>query len=202
MIKENESMNWVEQKQDDARRAREHFADAELTVVTDDEACGVFVYSLRKPGTRLGGVTLVFTLEGMAILGDMACREWHPTQQPGRSRNWFLHRPKGEYLLENFMQARCIQLAAEDEVRDWAESARDDGESGDAARLVQIADWLTTGVEPGWEAELYERLCDLGTCYADDGLPGWTWPSWESSLLEAIVDRFCDLFPGVAKEAA
>lgn len=166
-------------------------------------------YRLAVPGTRDGSCEVIFSPEGICILGDLVPCERGVISSREYNGWWLAGATNPAYLAEKFLTKRWVPELAAQAIEDWLTSGdesllaqgrpfkRDeDGESELLGRIVDAPGELRYG-ERGEEWLL--ELCDdiereIGVRVHDDGMPGWGYEPGEVELLSAIQKRFAELW--------
>lgn len=81
------------------------------------EGPGVCVFQLRRPGTRIMLVELVFTLEGILLHGDFTPEDNRSCGAHMKGLAWFAAEMDAGYLASKFLQREWTAEGAEDHVR-------------------------------------------------------------------------------------
>jgi len=183
-----------------ATKTEAELRDAELaghvlTLLARNEADGLHVYRLAKPGDSNHANTLLFDRFGIVIHGD-TCFGDHDCGMAvsgarGKGPGWFAGDLSADYLAGKFLRRNnwCAKRAAE--------ALRAD--SGDLesiairAALLVVADDLEAGVI-GSEFDLAQRLSEDGLTDCFEGVPGYGYDENALGWLVAIQKRFATLW--------
>lgn len=157
----------------------------------------VSAYYLRKPGGGLMESTLiVFTPEGIALMGDVTPGKNGDVSCRGYGAEWFAGASSHSYLCEKFLHKGWHTELAAEELRDgWHDHF--DGDAGKRAKLNELAD----DVEERGAEWLRDELDEMGAD-TSDGIPGWGYNPSEAACLIAIQERFAALYPAVMATSA
>lgn len=141
------------------------------------------MFRMGRNGTRLYLVQLLFTPEGIAIMGDIQIGHGIVSTR-GYKFDWFSQHLSEEYLCEKFLPKVWVHTYAADWCRDVT-SEEDDDERRDA--LLSCAKSLETdGMS---EHEFHDRLVDMGF---SEG-PGHAYDPTDAGWLCVIQQRFVKL---------
>jgi hypothetical protein len=156
----------------------------------------VQVYMLKKPDRgRMGSTQLVFTKEGIVIMGDLCPGLNGCISAYGYGINWFAGQLGGSYLGEKFLAKGFHPEAAADEMRDpnhWIHGDPDDADDPEAvAELERDIDELCTKLQEGECSHegLYDWMIEHGIDTAD-GTAGWCYDPHDLGMLCEIQRVF------------
>lgn len=157
----------------------------------------VTAYYLKDPAQgRMMSTMLLFTPEGIVLMGDLTPNRNGVISSYGYSQDWF-GKPLSEgYLCSKFLAEEYVPGAAQEDLRDpnshWREiegALPTEEEKSRLERLDEIAEELDEH-DAEW---LCRELEDAGYVI-DDGPPGWTYSPHEAGWLCAIQQRFAELY--------
>ncbi len=169
---------------------REAMANHVLELVCQTDK--ITAYYLKEPGTRMGSTMLIFTPEGIAIMGDRVPTNNGTVSVFGVDLRWFAGGLSEDYLCEKFLQETWILEKAVEELRDPEGYWRDGQNKGTLRQLSRIATLLGSG-EHG-EEWLCDELSDLDMDLSE-GVPGWDhYEPDQAGWLCAIQQRFAELY--------
>jgi hypothetical protein len=159
--------------------------DHQLEIVQDGK---VTVYYLKKPGDgRMMSTMLIFSPEGIVLIGDLTPQMNGSISSYGYGIDWFASRLSEDYLCEKFLHKQWqVALAKETMQSDWWQ---DDLTPQQKEGVEEIIHWME---DHGWEW-LYNELLDLGIV-CDDGVPGYGYVPHEAGWLCAIQQKFVELY--------
>lgn len=166
----------------------------------------VRAFYLKKPHTRMESTLIVFTPEGIAIMGDATPSTRGDVSMFGYRLGWFSEPKSYSYLAEKFLdQEWCPEHAiewAEDVVKDLERDAAEEGNAEKLRAITEKIESLRDIVESiEYESmahhEFHDAVTELG--YEWDG-QGWDRPIWKTAHLAAIQHRFAELY--AEREAA
>lgn len=158
----------------------------------------ITAYYLRDPSQgRIMSTLIVFTPEGIALMGDLTPERSGSISCFGYGVDWFAGHKSSGYLCEKFLEKKWIREDAKLELRDrdrWADSyeLNEDQISAIASLADDVDDH---GVE--W---LYESLTEIIPHFSGESVPGFGYDGREANWLCAIQRRFSELY--VPAEAA
>jgi hypothetical protein len=162
---------------------KESLKDHVLTLVQEGE---VTAYYLGKKGTRMMSCLLLFTPEGIAIMGDLTPQLHGSVSVYGYGIGWFSKHLSEGYLCEKFLRERFVPELAEKELRDpegyWREELS-----------PEVSDRIADDLCDHGQEWLYEELLDAGVD-CSDGIPGFGYDPAEAGWLCAIQQRFSELY--------
>lgn len=175
---------------------RKNLAEGELLLVAGPP-CHVF--RIKKPGTGINSVTVANLPDGVSISGDLAPNDNRVVLAYGYKLPWFVGDLSSGYLAGKFLQREWVPESASDCLRDWAreEAAGEDCDQTIVEVLEECVLKVRDGIKHGrspqdTQEDLYDTLQIYG--YGDDGVPGWTYTPRDLALLQAIQERFRELF--------
>lgn len=164
---------------------RKELANHELVPVTESEK--IKAYYIKKPGTRTMSTLLVFTPEGIALMGDLTPTRHGTVSCLGYGLNWFTGQLSSDYLCSKFLEEDYLpELGRRRILEGILEQRREKRLSQERAREL----WNACPEEPGPE-EYWNFLAD--NLYIPDETPMDYRPE-ESSWLCAIQERFRELY--------
>lgn len=158
----------------------------QLTQELDTEHYQAF--RMAKPGTRCGSMRIVFTPEGIVILGDLTPMYNGVISNLGYGLGWFSGQLSGSYLCEKFLREEFVPECALSYLKESLECSDDYG-------------WTAEGVEAAKELkyrlenqdlsgfEFYEALQEFDPDGATDGV-GHGYNRRDAGMLCAIQRRF------------
>lgn len=160
----------------------------------------VQAFYLKKPGERCMSTLLLFTPEGIAIMGDLTPENYGTVCRERKSLGWFVGDLSPDYLCGKFLERKWTPEAAADALKDpkgpWLDygDINDDDPAAQQEKWEKVREIADEMVGHGHGQEwLYDELTDLGFCI-DDGLPGYDYLPGESHWLCAIQKRFAELY--------
>jgi len=166
-----------------ADHMRQSLANHELTPV---QTGVVTAYRMGRPHTRMMSTLILFTPEGIALMGDLTPERHGSISALGYGLDWFAGTLSEDYLCKKFLTTRWVHELAINELRDPRSYLREDITPETGARLDEIAHELADhGCE--WVAE---QIMDLGF----DNVPGFGYDPGEAGWLCAIQQRFAELY--------
>lgn len=169
-----------------------NFKDHYLDPLVEDGPVKAFY--LRKDESRMFSVLLLFSPEGISIVGDSAPGENYSVHTfPPYSLKWFIGKFDKEYLAEKFLR----KTWNEDDVEEWfkyeleeTKKHVEEGEEGLGDRLEAIEDILSRGAFA--IHEVYEAWKDAASDSED--FPGNTYNRHDVEQLSSIQRRFAELY--------
>ena len=177
---------------------KDSLKDHVLERVLDTEKFQSFY--MKRPGQgRMMSTLLVFTPEGIVIMGDLCPSGHGAISVYGKGIKWFIGTLSEGYLCEKFLQRVWQRDAAveglKEEVKAEAQEAEENPDDQDAKKLPWkkiLEEWTACGDE-GSEQDLYGLMWkhDLDT---SDGAPGYDYPRSDAGWLCAIQQRFAELY--------
>ena len=174
---------------------RKSLAEHVLRKVSDGK---VTAYYMEQPGKgRMMSTLLVFTPEGIAIMGDLTPETNGTVSAFGYAVDWFAGKNSEDYLCEKFLHREWVPELAEAALRDpqgWVREARP---AETLAAIDDLADQLSHECLP--ETDLYHELDSLGIL-CDDGIPGYGYAPAKAGWLCAIQQRFAELYAEAARK--
>lgn len=145
-------------------------------------------FYLRPPeGGRIMSTLILFTPEGIVLMGDLTPERNGTVSAFGYGKGWFSSKLSGDYLCEKFLERRWISEIAEERLRDRKWNSEMYGEE-QAEQMISIADELSDNHGVEW---LSDELNEIGYDLSD-GVPGIGYDSRERSWLIAIQQRFSE----------
>ena len=159
----------------------------ELVAQTDK----ITAYYLKRPGERMGSTLLVFTPEGIAIMGDRVPKGNGSVSVFGVDLRWFAVKKSEDYLCEKFLQTTWVCDRAIAELRDPEGEWRHD----QCQVTLDYLDVIIEDLESGERSEewLYNELGDAFDL--SEGVPGSNcYDPNEAGWLYAIQQRFAELY--------
>lgn len=169
----------------------------EMSLVPVQEGDKLSAYYIRKPDTRIMSTLLVFSPEGIALMGDFTPEHHGSVSAFGYGRAWFVGELGPDYLAEKFLEKKWNSEVAVEELRDPTSYWREGREPAVLEKLDDLAQEVVHGLAA--EAEIHDLLTDLGFDYCD-GLPGWGYDPSEMVRLCAIQRKFAQLWAQREKE--
>ncbi len=175
----------------DTKDMRAALADHRLRLL--EETPTITAYYLEKPGEgRMMSTLILFTPEGIALMGDLTPERNGSISSIGYDRAWFAGKNNGDYLCEKFLPQQWVLDYALAELRDpdgeWQSYAgTDSADSG----LDDVILSLAAG-ERSWEW-LHDELSELGFDMSE-GVPGFGYEPTAAGWLCAIQRRFAELY--------
>ena len=159
----------------------------ELVAQTDQ----LTAYYLKRPDERMGSTLLVFTREGIAIMGDRVPKSNGTVSIFGVDLQWFASELSEDYLCKKFLRTTWSCDRAIEELRDPEGALRAGETEITLARFDELAEELEFGSGEEW---LHEQLGDLAID-CSDGVPGSNcYNPNEAGWLCAIQQRFAELY--------
>lgn len=157
----------------------------------------VLAYYLKDPAQgRMMSTLILFTPEGIVLMGDLTPNRNGVISAYGYGVGWFGSDKSECYLCEKFLDKQYVHEAAAEELRDVDSHWRQiDGalptaeEKEQLERLDEIAEALDEH-DAEW---LIRELEDAGYV-VDDGPPGYTYEPHEAGWLCALQQRFAELY--------
>lgn len=155
-----------------------------VEVSRPDDAVRMFRLQ-AEDGMRMLSTTVIFSDEGIIICGDLAPgRRFCVKSDRGYGIEWFAGDASGDYLCEKFLSTDFhVELAVE-ELRREADTVDDPSVADDARALAERIEGMD-------DAEAIEELCDG---LPDEDLPGIGYEPKDAALLQAIKDKFRELW--------
>lgn len=150
-------------------------------------------FYMREPGTRAMSCRIIFTPEGIAIMGDLVPERNGSISALGYNVDWFSGQLGAGYLSEKFLAKSFQPDEAAKEIRLWIKEKAEHGISDeDAEELTDLADRLEFG-HIGAEGlrDLIPSDCENMII---DYFPGFTYSKKEQAILCAIQQRFAELY--------
>ena len=171
---------------------RSSLAGHVLTPLVRDEAAGIEVWRMARPGTRTMSVQIAGTPEGICLMGDL-----HPGPHHngccsvfGLDLHWFSLEISEDYLCSKFLPLTWVPAYAAAALEDWASSPSGHGLAGDKVEeIMDLADFMRGhGCD---ERQFHEALADLGVRGVD---PEYGYRHEDAGWLCAIQERFSALY--------
>ncbi len=169
--------------EDNARMLRDHA----LREITKPDS-PVRAFYLEQPGTRAQSTLIVFTPEGIALMGDLTPTNHGDVSALGYGLHWFTGNLGTDYLCSKFLEKSWVSERAVARLRDDAAEAEDDERK---AGLNEIAADIDVG-DIG-QNEMMEALADLDI-HDETYEIGMDYDPGRAGLLIAIQRRFAELF--------
>lgn len=166
---------------------RNALKDHKLVKVQDGE---VLAFYLRKEDTLSMSTLLVFTPEGIAMMGDLTPERNGSISSRSYGLKWFVGELSESYLCEKFLEQKYVPELAKQALLNPNGYLREDADEETISKLDNLAniiDSLSTH-------ELYEHLTDMG--YASECIPGYGYDPGEAGWLCAIQQKFAALYHG------
>lgn len=154
---------------------------------------GVRVFYLRRPGTRMMSTLLVFTPEGIALLGDHVPGGNGVVSARFQSLDWFAGRNDSSYLASKFLRREWSPELAADLIDEMVDECPDLPEDQE---LRELAAELADG-HIGAEG-LHEAAHDRGLSRFFDDFDAQAYPIDDEARLAGIQRRFAALYPALA----
>ncbi len=170
-----------------------YWKNHELVVVEEGEQVQAYYLKHPKEG-RIEGCLLLFTPEGIVIMGDHIPGPKHAIASPySYTRAWFSGNLSPSYLAGKFLDREWDGLTAADEL--YEDIAENGGEDGYSPKKVKELEEIASALDEDClsEEELYEALSRVGWDVSD-GCPGYDYNANHYSLLIAIQRRFAELW--------
>jgi len=149
-------------------------------------------FSLSKPNTRCGSMRVVFTPEGIVILGDLVPLRNGVVSDFGYGLDWFSSHLYGDYLCSKFLCEEFVPEIALANLKDHLEHADDYGYSAENVLDVQELIERLEGGELS-EFEFNDTMYKIDPDFVIDGC-GRGYNLRNASLLCAIQKRFAELY--------
>ena len=164
---------------------RDSFKNHRLELLSSGK---ITAFYMKEPNTRMMGVLIVFTPEGIAILGDLTPERHGTVSCYGYGLYWFASHLSEDYLCEKFLEKKWVPEYAAETLRD--SYFRENLSAEKCEELDKIANTIDGGeVDARF---LHEGLCDL-ELYHGDLLPGYGYAPAEAGWLCAIQQKFSEL---------
>lgn len=179
---------------DNAAMLREH----ELREITKPDAT-VRAFYLAKPGERAQSTLIVFTPEGIALMGDLTPNNHGDVSAIGYGLDWFASNLSTDYLCSKFFAKTWIPQRAIDRVREMAAERLEEYEDPKKQEaLLEIAHDIDNH-DIGQDG----LICALGDIDIHDETYeiGMDYDPNKAGLLIAIQRRFAELWQARATEA-
>ena len=150
-------------------------------------------YLRRRPRERCMSTLLVFTPEGIAIMGDLTPTDHGTVSAMGYGLAWFAGELSSSYLAEKFLRRQYIPETMWEQVQWWITQAEEDGEPevAEAWREVIREDCENS-------TRVYDIICDsdvLGGYDASEHLSsGCGYVDHQIGWLVAIQRRFRETY--------
>lgn len=153
---------------------------------------GFLAYYMKRPGTgRIMSTLVVFTPEGMALLGDLTPERHGSISALGYGIGWFGSEKSEYYLCEKFLQREYQPEVAARWVREHIEEMKKDREAEDLERLPDWEELLSDLDGDGMGADhFHEALQGLGYEHEDEG---YEYNLRAAGWLCAIQQKFSEL---------
>jgi hypothetical protein len=178
----------------DLQYYKDSFKNHVLTCELDTEKYKAFW--LHKPdGGRCMSCRIIFTPEGIAIMGDITPTRRGTVSDTGYGVGWFTGELSGSYIAEKFLTKSFQPEKAAKEIRD--DVAENDGledalDNDAKTELLRIAREIEfNGLSAG---EAYRDIYDIRPSLCEDGFIGWGYNETELGWLCAIQQRFAELY--------
>lgn len=164
-------------------------------------------FYIKREGTRMMSTLILFTPEGIVLMGDLCPSNHGAASAFGYGLDWFSGRLSEDYLCEKFLR-KCWQLEVAKEHCEWhieqaVEEAKKyrlcegDGDREDARRSIKEGRrWqavLKALGDEGTEQTCYDEMCDQDL-YDGDTMPGYDYPRGDAGWLCAIQQKFSELY--------
>lgn len=183
------------QEKSAARKQQDQYLqDMQLTQELDTPRYKAFW--LHKEGTRCGSSRLLFTPEGIVILGDMAPGQYGVMSHRYQSLEWFTGELYADYLSSKFLRRGFHRGLAVEELQQIVtakqysfEEKLSEESCEDLTRLIRLLDCEEVGKEG-----LRDTLFEIDFDYFSEVFPGWGYNPNEVALLCAIQERFTHLY--------
>jgi hypothetical protein len=150
----------------------------------------VTAYYLReRPDSRMMSTLILFTPEGIALMGDLTPQLNGSVSALGYGPAWFAGQLSPDYLCSKFLRKEWVHAIAKRELRERADEAEASGYTKEqAAKWAEIADEFDDDAGP---ESLYDLLPGFDT---SDGIPGMGYEPVAGGWLVAIQRTFARLY--------
>ncbi|MHC4093109.1 MAG: hypothetical protein ACYSVY_23035 [Planctomycetota bacterium] len=168
---------------------REDLKDHVLEEIPAGDQLRMFL--MRKPGTRIHLVQLIFSPNGIILAGDLTIGGVHGcVSSPGYDVAWFGTKKSERYLCEKFLvnQSEWDRDACLEGIRYWYE----DDDEGPPPEVQEILDEQPPYLADNPDA-MYDALARAGVDLGD-GVPGFDYPRADAGWLCAVQERFAELY--------
>lgn len=149
----------------------------------------ITAFYLKDPEQgRMMSTLIVFTPEGIALMGDLVPERQATASPLGYGIDWFAGHKSSGYLAEKFLTRKWSRKAAIDWLKWYAEN-HDEADRPKIASVIQDFD-------DDFGPERFVELLDDNDLHSlcDDGVPGHTYSPLELGLLCAIQRKFSALY--------
>jgi hypothetical protein len=166
----------------------------------------IVAFQLAKPSTRINSCMIVFTPEGIVIMGDLVPESNHGAiSMRGYGLAWFASKLGEDYLCSKFLETEYVPETAREYVAWLAKSMVEDDDESNAERHRVLSEALEADpdahgdhfgdqgafVELMTEADYYDAVTD--GC-------GWDYNPRDASVLCAIQQRFSEAYTELVKQ--
>lgn len=188
----------------DAEYRAQELSRHELTLLASNEAHGLSVYHLAKPGDSNHANVIVFSRYGIAIYGDTSFGDHDAgdgvTGARGKGPKWFAGDLSESYLAEKFLKPNkwSAELAAKS-IHLEADEIDDAGEDLATRETLRAIGHDCDAGELGTPYELHERLQEDAVDHRFEGCPGYGYDENALGWLVAIQKRFAVLYAAQAQ---
>lgn len=164
-------------------------------------------FYIKREGTRMMSTLILFTPEGIVLMGDLCPSKHGACSAYGYGLDWFASKLSEDYLCEKFLH-HVWQLEVAKENCEWqieqaVEEAKKyrlyegDGDREDARRSIKEGRrWqavLKALGDEGTEQACYDEMGDQDL-HDGDYLPGYAYPRSDAGWLCAIQQKFSELY--------
>ncbi len=175
-------------KMSELDQCREMLKNHILEPVASDQR--VTAYYMKDPAQgRMCSTLIVFTPEGIALMGDLTPEHNGSTSCMGYSLAWFAGELSDGYLCEKFLKTGWHAELAKEELERWLKD--DERELTDDQR-----DAIRSAMGSVNDNNVHEMMDELESAgfSMDDGPPGCGYDPRERRILVAIQERFSQLY--------
>lgn len=168
------------------RQFDETFKDHRLTVELDTDRFKAFMLRPTQGG-RLNSCMVIFSPEGIVLLGDHSPSHPGAVSTPGYGLEWFAGRNDRDYLASKFLTKGWEPDHAAANLKDYAKEYDEH-----AVELLELARKLEE--EGLGQFDFYDELKDIDQDLLTDSSPGFAYSYVDSTKLSAIQKRFALLY--------
>ena len=171
------------------------FKDHVLELVTPTDDTELIHYRMRKPGTGIFLVHIIYAAKRIILSGDI-CVGGHNgcISDVGYDLGWFVNASSESYLCEKFLQKVWQWECAKEGIKYLLEDEDYIEDEKQRQELQEILDnyyyWKYCEAS---EWEFADALHDINSDLTDDGIPGYDYLRADAGWLCAIRKRFAEL---------
>lgn len=153
----------------------------------------VRAFYLKLHDTRMMSTLIIFSPEGIVLMGDLTPERQGSISNIGYGLGWFRGRLSENYLCEKFLDQKWEPLSVRESMVDSWEMYNDDEGWEEAEKWCALIHWWDNYGDDRSESDVYDEMHSLGL-ETDEGVPGHGFLLKEAGWLCAIQQRFSALY--------